>query len=212
MNATHLDEGDEGELPASSPDAVSDRAPLDGQDRQSILAVRDGDPNAFGLLVKRYQKRLFGLTMMMLRDPSVAEEITQDAFVRAYTHLHLYDDRRPFYPWLATIGVRLAQTRLARRARRHQHEESEPTPGSEPTSDDDPLGEILADESGRELWQAVADLPAGERTAVFLYYRQDMKVNDIARALGVTAGTVKTMLFRARKKLRETSAAQEART
>ena len=71
----------------------------------------------------RYQGRLFGLVLMMVREPAAAEEVTQDAFVRAYTHLDRYD-QRPFYPWLATIAVRLAQNRLRAMAdvaaRRHR--------------------------------------------------------------------------------------------
>ena len=65
----------------------------------------------------RYQGRLFGLVLMMVRQPAGAEEVTQDAFVRAYTHLHHYDDQRPFYPWLASIAVRLAQNWLRQHGR-----------------------------------------------------------------------------------------------
>jgi RNA polymerase sigma-70 factor (ECF subfamily) len=64
------------------------------------------------------------------------------------------------------------------------------------------LNSLLADERDREIWRAVAALPSGERTAVILYYREDMTVRDIAHALGVTVGTVKTLLFRARRHLR----------
>ena len=70
----------------------------------AVGAVRGGDREAFGRLLELYQRRLFGLALMMVRDPEGAEEVTQDAFVRAYTRLHLYDEDRPFYPWLATIG------------------------------------------------------------------------------------------------------------
>ena len=68
----------------------------------------------------------------------------------------------------------------------------------------DPLRQLITDESSRRLWRSVAALPSGERTAVFLYYRQEMKVNDIASVLGVSSGTVKTLLFRARRRLRRT--------
>jgi RNA polymerase sigma-70 factor (ECF subfamily) len=62
----------------------------------------------------------------------------------------------------------------------------------------------MTDESGRRLWRHVAALPSGQRTVVLLYYRREMKLTDIAHALGVTTGTVKTLLFRARRRLRET--------
>lgn len=172
-------------------------------DRSAILAVRGGDREAFSQLVELYQKRLFGLTMMMVRDPSGAEEVTQDAFVRAFTHLDLYDEHRPFYPWIVTIAVRLAQTWLRRRARVTQREGTALDPEFDPAATTDPLGVLITNESEQRLWRSVAALPSGERTAVFLYYRQEMKVNDVARALGVTSGTVKTLLFRARRKLRK---------
>ena len=85
--------------------------------RSAVQAFRRGEGKAFNRLVELYQGRLFGLVLMMVRDPCEAEEVTQDAFVRAFTRLHLYDENRPFYPWLATIAVRLSQTWLRQRAR-----------------------------------------------------------------------------------------------
>ena len=64
--------------------------------------------------------------------------------------------------------------------------------------------ELIVGEDDRALWRSVSALPPGERTAVILHYRQDMSVAEIAAALGVTAGTVKAQLFRARQKLRST--------
>jgi RNA polymerase sigma-70 factor, ECF subfamily len=181
----------------TDPDASSVRA--------AIGDVRRGNHEAFGRVVELYQRRLFGLALMMTRDPAGAEEIAQDAFVRAFLHLNGYDDARPFYPWLSTIAVRLAQNWLVRRTRVSSRE------GAELDSDhaavagrNDPLADLMADERDRHLWQSVAALPSGERTAVILYYRQDMSVGEIAAALGVTGGTVKTLLFRARRRLRHT--------
>ena len=153
-------------------------------------------------LVQTYQGRLFGLVLMMVRQPAGAEEVTQDAFVRAYTHIHHYDDGRPFYPWLASIAVRLAQNWLRRHGRTVRREgtplDSVQEPGATPAA----LTALIANERSRRLWRAVAALPSGERTAVILYYRDEMAVRDIARALGVTTGTIKTLLFRARRHLR----------
>ena len=71
-----------------------------------------------------------------------------------------------------------------------------------PASGKDPLDTLITDERGRSLWRRVAALPSGQRTVVTLYYGQEMKVNAIARAMGITGGTVKTLLFRARQSLR----------
>jgi RNA polymerase sigma-70 factor (ECF subfamily) len=180
--------------------------PNEGAVRAAVGAVRRGDRDAFARLVDLYQRRLFSLSVMMTRDSSGAEEVTQDAFVRAFVHLDAYDIRRPFYPWLATIAVRLAQNWLTRRSRNNRREGTELRPEQDvATPAADPLSELIADENDRRLWRTVAALPYGERTAVILHYRQDMSVRDIARAMSVTSGTVKTMLFRARQRLRRTA-------
>jgi len=170
--------------------------------RSAVHAVRRGDREAFGRLVEFYQGRVFGLTLMVVRNPSGAEEVTQDAFVRAFSYLDRYDAKRPFYPWLATIAVRLAQNWLRRRARLIRREGTELEPERHPAQTTDPLSQLITDERAQRLWRSVEVLPLGERTAVLLYYRQEMKVVDVARVLGVTSGTVKTLLFRARGKLR----------
>jgi RNA polymerase sigma-70 factor (ECF subfamily) len=79
----------------------------------------------------------------------------------------------------------------------------------EPEVAADALDTLIADERSRRLWQQVAKLSSGERTAVLLYYRDELSVGDIARGLGVTTGTVKTLLFRARRRLRERVTPQE---
>jgi RNA polymerase sigma-70 factor (ECF subfamily) len=141
-------------------------------DLDVVRSVRRGDRDAFGHLVRAYQGRLFGLVLMMVREPAGAEEVTQDAFVRAYTHLGQYDDRRPFYPWIAAIAVRLAQNWLRQHGRSVHREgtalESVDEPGATAPAS---LSVLIDDEGKRTLWRAVAALPSGERTAVILYYR-----------------------------------------
>lgn len=171
-------------------------------DRDVVRDVRRGDRDGFGLLVHKYQRRLFALVLMMVRQPAGAEEVTQDTFVRAYTHLDRYDEGRPLYPWLATIAVRLAQNWLRQHGRLFVREGSPLDTTHVPAEKARALTGLIDDERSRRLWAAVAALPSGERTVVTLFYRDEMAVNDIARALGVTAGTVKTLLFRARRHLR----------
>lgn len=166
-------------------------------DTRAVLAARAGDANAFGELVQRYQKRLFNLSLMVVRNPENAEEITQDAFIRAYTKLAQYNINRPFYPWLATISVRLAQTQL----RKKQLELVQGVPDTVADNAVNPLEQLVQDEN-YNVWNIVTALSSGERTAVFLVYRQELTVAEAAGAIGVTTGTVKTLLFRARKHLR----------
>ncbi|MEO7190095.1 MAG: RNA polymerase sigma factor [Vicinamibacterales bacterium] len=172
-------------------------------DRDIVVAVLGGDRDAFGLIVHRYQGRLFGLVLMMVRQPAAAEEVTQDAFVRAFIHLGQYDANRPFYPWLAAVAVRLAQNWLRQHGALVWREGVALEDTTEPGADALALTTIINDEEGRRLWRAVAALSSGERTAVTLFYRDGFSVGDVATALGVTTGTIKTLLFRARRHLRE---------
>ena len=176
---------------------------MNASDRDLVGQVRRGAREAFGHLVRKYQGRLFGLVLMMVREPAGAEEVTQDAFVRAYTHLERYDDNRPFYPWLSSIAIRLAQNWLQLHGRMVRREGAALESVEEPRASTTTLADLIDDERSRALWIEVAALPSGERTAVILYYRDGMAVHDIARGLGVTTGTIKTLLFRARRHLRE---------
>jgi RNA polymerase sigma-70 factor (ECF subfamily) len=172
-------------------------------DGDVVRAVKRGDRDAFARLIQAYQGRLFGLVLMVVRDRALAEEVTQDAFVRAFTHLGMYDEGRPFYPWVATIAVRLAQNQLVARARVARREGTPLDEAPDPQASTGGPAALIEAEQRRAVWTEVTSLPAGERIAVVLYYRDDVSVRDIAHTLGVTAGTVKTWLFRARRRLRE---------
>lgn len=167
----------------------------------AVAAIRAGDRQAFAQIVRLYQKRLFGLASMFVRDRAGAEDVVQEAFVRAYQHLHRYEEIREFYPWIATITSRLALN--WRRSRVHLQSLEPDTPQSEAASTQDLLGESILEERANRLWQAVSSLSQGERTAVLLFYKQDMAIAEVANVLGVTTGSVKTLLFRAREKLRK---------
>ena len=98
--------------------------------------------------------------------------------------------------------MRLSQNWLRQHGRTVSREGASLDQAQEPQSTDAALHELISDEQGRRLWRAVATLPSGERTAITMYYRDEMSVGDIALALGVTSGTIKTLLYRARRRLR----------
>ena len=168
-----------------------------------VQRVRAGDVDAFGQIVKGYERRVFALAVMILRNREGADDVTQDAFVRAFERLDLYDVRRPFYPWLATITVRLSRNWLARHSPGARRETPiQPESSAYASAAPAALDVLAAEDEGRHLWRLVERLPLGERTAVVLHYRQELSVSEVASAIGVTAGTVKTLLFRARQHLR----------
>ena len=168
-----------------------------------VQRVRAGDVDAFGQIVKGYERRVFALAVMILRNREGADDVTQDAFVRAFERLDLYDVRRPFYPWLATITIRLSRNWLARHSPGARRETPiQPESSAYASAASAALDVLVAEDEGRHLWRLVERLPLGERTAVVLHYRQELSVSEVASAIGVTAGTVKTLLFRARQHLR----------
>ncbi len=171
--------------------------------REAIAEVRAGRRDAYERVVELCQSRLLSFAVSLLKDYAAAQELTQDAFVRAYRYLDRFDDRRPFYPWLATIAFRLAQDRWQQQRRDRELAQRYGAASEEGVARDDPLRWVIADEESSRLWQAVDELPGGERAAVMLFYRHEMTIREAARVLGVSSGTVKTLLFRARRHLRE---------
>lgn len=176
-------------------------------DHDVVRKVLGGDREAYATVVERYQHRLFGLAMVIVRDAGMAEEVTQDAFVRAFERLDQFKAVRPLYPWLATITIRVAQNRLRERRRGAQRAASsgalDSSVSAASVSAASALSNMIADEQSLLVWQAVAALPHGERVAALLYYRDALPLRDVAVSLGVSPGTVKTLLFRARQHLRE---------
>ena len=156
---------------------------------------------AFRKIVELYQSDVMSLSIALLKDVTAAEELAQDVFVRAFRYLHTFDDRKRFYPWLATIAYRLAQTRWRERTALASRASNMPDTAASSSTQDEPLATLVHDEQSQRLWKAVGALPFGQRVAVILYYQQGMSIGQVARVVGVSVGTVKTCLFRARRSL-----------
>ncbi len=127
-----------------------------------------------------------------------AEDLTQETFLRAYENLHRYRTRWPFSAWLFTIArhTSINHHRRARPAVEGSDVEAVVSPAAEP------LDEMVAAEDRRRLWDLAAETLGEEQTtALWLYYVEDMPVRGVALVLERTAGSVKVMLYRARKRL-----------
>ncbi|WP_020397893.1 RNA polymerase sigma factor [Kordiimonas gwangyangensis] len=189
-SSTHSEVGTAGQQPCPT-------------DRALIQAVLGGNHQAFGTLVNLYERRIFALCLMVTKNHAEAEEVAQDTFVRAYANLARFDTSRAFYPWLATIAVRVANSRLRKQAQdMHRDTAYVDEPTHSTSAPDTPLAAMMRQEASEDIWARVSALPEAQRTATFLFYRDDMSIVEVATALGVTAGTVKTLLHRARLRLR----------
>ena len=179
-------------------------------DSDEALAERvraGGDAAAFAVLVTRYRGRLVALARRILSEGSggesdEAEDVAQEAFVAAYDKRAGFRRGEPFRPWLYRIAVNRCLDRLRARSRRPAVSDLGSVPElGEPSAD--PLGMILADERDARLQEAVAGLPPKLRAVFLLRHLDDLSYDEIAAAMGLPMGTVKTHLFRARAHLRQ---------
>jgi RNA polymerase sigma-70 factor (ECF subfamily) len=165
-----------------------------------VLALRasEGDGPAFGEIVRRYQAQVFRLCRRYVGGAD-AEDIAQEAFVKAFLNVKRFDASRPMSPWLLTIARRLCIDRLRqRKARPASDEEPEALPTAATAEADTASKETLG-----QLQGALKELPEGQREAVLLFHVEELAYKEIAAVLDVPMGTVMTWLHRARAQLRQ---------
>jgi RNA polymerase sigma-70 factor (ECF subfamily) len=169
-----------------------------------IQQARAGDQNAFGRLVVAYQTPVYNLAYRMLGNAAEAEDASQEAFLRAYTHLRSYDPERPFRSWLLSITSHYCIDRLRRRRINWLSLEEEIAVPDQPTSNS-PNPEAAATQHEREaqIQQMLATLSPTDRAAITLRYWYDCSYDEIAEMLGLTVSAVKSRLHRARRALAE---------
>ncbi len=170
-------------------------ATADGRIPKLISQAKRGDAVAWELLVRQHQEAAFRLAYLIVGDAAEAEEVAQDAFVRAYLSLERFDEARPFRPWLLTIVTNLARNRRRSWGRywnmvqrwRQANETSPP--------------HIATDESAL-LWQAVQQLRPKAQEIIYLRYFLELSEAETAETLQIRPGTVKSRLHRALQQLR----------
>jgi len=178
-----------------------DKSDTATEDQSTIKLAREGDKNAYGKLVLKYQKRLFGYIFMMLGRRDTAEDIVQEAFVKGYLALNSFDPEKPFYPWIATIARNLALNVIKKGKKEKSISEFENILSSIPDKSGNPLDHIIDKENEKRLARAVAALPERYRTVFVLRTFEKLSYDEIARQLNIAMGTVDSRLYRARGKL-----------
>ena len=159
-----------------------------------------GDVNAYEALVERYGGRVYNIALRITHDADAARDCAQEAFVRAYRALHQYDPAYSFGPWLFRITTNASLNYVQRAQGREVvleelPEEVEPMEaGPEPTA--------VRREEVEEVLAAMAELSAPYRAALTLRHMQELSYQEVAEALGIPLGTVKTHLHRARAALK----------
>jgi RNA polymerase sigma-70 factor (ECF subfamily) len=185
------------------PPAQAPAAPVaaDAAEADLIARARDGNFFAFEEIVKRYQRRVYATAMRIVRRHDVADDVVQEAFLRAHQNLGRFDLERPFGPWICRIAANLAVNHVRSPESR---EEGLPEAHAEtPAAGAGPLAGVLDDEARRVLSRALDGLSADQRAVFVLRVFDELSYKEIAEALEISIGTVMSRLSRGRERLRE---------
>ena len=177
-------------------------------DQQLVQRAQRGDLRAFDLLVLKYQGRIAALVSRYLNDPGEVEDVTQEAFIKAYRALEKFRGDSAFYTWLYRIASNAAKNHLVAKGRR---------PGADVTIEDaegferaalisessTPEAELMSEELAQVVTEALDALPEELRAALSLREFEGLSYDDIAAVLECPVGTVRSRIFRAREAIDE---------
>jgi RNA polymerase sigma-70 factor (ECF subfamily) len=185
-------------LGLSLPGTVS--VPVEQDDALLVAASKNGDQDAFSLLVLRYQRRVFNLVFRMLQNYEEACEITQETFLAAWQGLPAFRGEARFTTWLYRIAYNCSLKQLDARKR----DQALQVALQSEQKDEEPQSTQLARLDNQELVQEqLSQLPPKYRIVLILRHLQDMTYEEMAEVLTMPIGTIKTHLFRARNLLKE---------
>ena len=178
-------------------------------DKQLVLRVQKGDKQAFDLLVLKYQYKVQALVGRFVRDSHEAQDVSQEAFIKAYRALGNFRGDSQFYTWLYRIAVNTAKNHLVSRNRRPpasdvEIEDAEFHAGSEALRENDtPDGELFRSELEEIVFNTMNSLPEDLKSAISLREFEGMSYEEIAEVMGCPVGRVRSRIFRAREAINE---------
>jgi RNA polymerase sigma-70 factor (ECF subfamily) len=174
-------------------------------DLELVRRAQRNERGAFDLLVLKYQHKVVKLVARLLRDPAEAEDVAQEAFVKAYRALGSFRGDSAFYTWLYRIAVNTARNAIASRQRRPVDYEAELSESEQSNlasrlrHTDTPEATALSEEIRQTVNQAIEQLPEDLRTAIVLREVEGLSYEEIAAAMDCPVGTVRSRIFRARE-------------
>jgi RNA polymerase sigma-70 factor (ECF subfamily) len=171
--------------------------------RVCVERARSGDAAAFGELFRCFEDDVAKLCRRLLGSKEAAGDASSEAFLRARRALDQYQDTQPFRPWLLAIAAHHCVDLIRRRSRESKLFEPEEAGAAIAGSTTSPLEGLLRAEEGHQLRAAIRELPDRYRVPVVLRYYADLDYGSIAGTLEVSRSQVATLLFRARRQLRE---------
>ena len=171
-----------------------------------VAGARRGEQDAFTALYEATSQEVYRMVRAMVRSEDLALDVQQDIYVHAFTHLDRLSDASKFRPWLRSITVNLTRNELRKRTPVLFSELEAQKDGSVPELPDlrpesSPELALEQQETAAYVREILDGLTPGQRMLVGLYYYEQLPVTEIARELEVSPGTVKTLLYRSRKKI-----------
>lgn len=177
-------------------------------DEELVASARKGDRRAFEDLVERHKRRAYHIAFDFARDREEAKDLSQEAFLKAFTNLKNFDGRSSFYTWFYRILVNLCLDYKRRQKRGpastfDETVESQMEPSHDPVKPRSPDQQVWARQISHRVGEALEALPARQRTAFVLKNHQGLSIKEIAALMDTAEGTVKVHLHRAVVTLRE---------
>ena len=178
-------------------------------DQDLVLRVQQGDKSAFDLLVLKYQHRIVHLVNRYVKDPTEAQDVAQDTFLKAYRALGDVRGESAFYTWLYRIAINTAKNYLLSRSRRHfdyeiDVQDAEQVENAAQLKDlDTPDNLLMNEQIVQVIKTAIERLPEEMRIAITLRELEGMSYEEIAEAMDCPIGTVRSRIFRAREAIDE---------
>lgn len=182
---------------------------LPSSDEILVAKCQKGDKQAFELLIKKYQRRIFHLIYRITQDPAVVEPIAQEVFLKAYRSISSFRGSSRFYTWLYRIAVNTSLSHIKKesvvenRERTIEYDLHASTLQSDSMKTDDPEEVLMRKEFFKHLLNSLRHLPEELRTAVVLREFSGMNYEEISEIMEIPLGTVRSRIFRARARLRE---------
>lgn len=185
---------------------------MSAEEKILIERCRRGDQAAFGELVQRYQRRIYGVAFAMLHHRENARDITQETFIRVYQNLASFQGVSSFYTWLYRITINLCLDHLRKKSRQHEKsfEEEGHSAGSEEAMAagilPQPLGlnprdELLRKELRQQIEKAMARLSPNHRAVLLLREVEGLSYEEMAEIMQCSTGTIMSRLFNARRQM-----------
>lgn len=172
------------------------RQPDQWDERQLISRAKEGDMEAFELLVKKFQQSIYYLCLRMAGSPQAADDLSQETFIKAYFALPKFQEGMNFFSWIRRIAVNASLNHLKAGKR------EEPLGRRDNVIMDLPQNELQKNEIDEKFQEALKALPPDQKTVFVLRVFENQSYREIAQALDIAEGTVMSRLNRARSKLK----------